>query len=249
MDPRVDRPAARAGRRRPAPQPPLEYDAACSTTRDDVCERGRAESARDRLAEAQHDRRQDRAQRRHRRGHAPTILERARRRGAPFEGREQARSRRRSARSPRRSSASASSNEGVRIDGRGPPTSGRCRPRSASCPTAHGSGLFQRGETQVLNVVHARHAAHGADARHDRLDDRKRYMHHYNLPPFSTGETGRVGCPKRREIGHGAARRAGAAAGRAELGRVPVHAAPRLRRARRRTARPRWRRSAARRCR
>ena len=59
-------------------------------------------------------------------------------------------------------------NEGVRIDGRG---TADLRPLSAEVgiiPTAHGTGLFQRGETQVLSVVDARHAAHGADARHDR---------------------------------------------------------------------------------
>ncbi len=78
----------------------------------------------------------------------------------------------------------------------------------------------------------ARHAPHGADARHDRLDDKKRYMHHYNFPPFSTGETGRVGSPKRREIGHGAlAERALVPVIPSERG-VAVHAARRLGRAR-----------------
>jgi polyribonucleotide nucleotidyltransferase len=93
--------------------------------------------------------------------------------------------------------------EGVRIDGRGPTD---LRPVSAEVgiiPTAHGSGLFQRGETQVLNITTL------GMPRMDQLldtigiDERKRYMHHYNMPPFSNGETGRVGSPKRREIGHG----------------------------------------------
>jgi polyribonucleotide nucleotidyltransferase len=93
--------------------------------------------------------------------------------------------------------------EGVRIDGRGPKD---LRPVSAEVgliPTAHGSGLFQRGETQVLNVTTL------GMPRMDQLldtigiDDRKRYMHHYNMPPYSNGEVGRVGSPKRREIGHG----------------------------------------------
>jgi polyribonucleotide nucleotidyltransferase len=95
-------------------------------------------------------------------------------------------------------------NEGVRIDGRGP---GDLRPLSSQVkliPTAHGSGLFQRGETQVLSV-----ATLGMPRMEQMLDtigidDHKRYMHHYNFLPFSTGETGRVGSPKRREIGHGA---------------------------------------------
>jgi polyribonucleotide nucleotidyltransferase len=95
-------------------------------------------------------------------------------------------------------------NEGVRIDGRGP--SG-IRPLSAEVgviATAHGSGLFQRGETQVLSV--ATLAMPRMEQMLDTIgvDERKRYMHHYNFPPFSTGEVGRVGSPKRREIGHGA---------------------------------------------
>ena len=70
-------------------------------------------------------------------------------------------------------------------------------------PTAHGSGLFQRGETQVLNVTTL--GMPKTDQILDNLGnrDRKRYMHHYNMPPHANGETGRVGSPKRREIGHG----------------------------------------------
>jgi polyribonucleotide nucleotidyltransferase len=93
--------------------------------------------------------------------------------------------------------------EGARIDGRTPTD---IRPLSAEVgvlPTAHGSGLFQRGETQVLDV-----ATLGMPKTDQILDnlgnrDRKRYMHHYNMPPHANGETGRVGSPKRREIGHG----------------------------------------------
>ena len=93
--------------------------------------------------------------------------------------------------------------EGLRIDGRGPTD---IRPLSAEVsliPTTHGSALFQRGETQVLNVTTL------GMPRMDQLldtigvDERKRYMHHYNFPPFSTGETGFMRGPKRREIGHG----------------------------------------------
>ncbi|HCB37634.1 MAG TPA: polyribonucleotide nucleotidyltransferase, partial [Acidimicrobiaceae bacterium] len=81
------------------------------------------------------------------------------------------------------------------------------RPLSAEVgylATAHGSGLFQRGETQVLNVTTL------GMTRMEQLidtlnpDNRKRYMHHYNFPPFSTGEAGFMRGPKRREIGHGA---------------------------------------------
>ncbi|WP_208029667.1 polyribonucleotide nucleotidyltransferase [Rhabdothermincola sediminis] len=93
--------------------------------------------------------------------------------------------------------------EGVRIDGRGPKD---IRPLSAEVgvlPSVHGSGLFQRGETQVLNVCTL-----GMPRMEQMLDtlgvvDRKRYMHHYNFPPYSTGETGFMRGPKRREIGHG----------------------------------------------
>ena len=94
--------------------------------------------------------------------------------------------------------------EGARIDGRGPTD---LRPVSAEVgvlPTAHGSGLFQRGETQVMTVATL------AMPRMNQLLDTlspettKRYMHHYNMPPWANGETGRVGSPKRREIGHGA---------------------------------------------
>ncbi|MFV0306949.1 MAG: polyribonucleotide nucleotidyltransferase [Desertimonas sp.] len=105
--------------------------------------------------------------------------------------------------------------EGLRIDGRGVAD---LRPVSAEVgllPTAHGSGLFQRGETQVLDVCTL------AMPRMNQLVDTlnpettKRFLHHYNMPPWANGETGRVGSPKRREIGHGAL------AGRAILPVVP----------------------------
>jgi polyribonucleotide nucleotidyltransferase len=71
-------------------------------------------------------------------------------------------------------------------------------------PTAHGSALFQRGETQVMNVLTM--AMPRMNQMIDSLSptETKRYLHHYNMPPWSNGETGRVGSPKRREIGHGA---------------------------------------------
>jgi len=94
-------------------------------------------------------------------------------------------------------------NEGVRIDGRGPKD---LRPISAEVgvlKAAHGSGLFQRGETQVLSALTL--GMPKMDQLLDNLGDkaRKRYMHHYNMPPHANGEVGRVGSPKRREIGHG----------------------------------------------
>jgi polyribonucleotide nucleotidyltransferase len=94
--------------------------------------------------------------------------------------------------------------EGVRIDGRGPTD---IRPLSAEVgvlDTAHGTGLFQRGETQVLSVATLAMPRMEQMLDTITLETKKKYMHHYNFPPFSTGETGRVGSPKRREIGHGA---------------------------------------------
>ncbi|HEX8780858.1 MAG TPA: polyribonucleotide nucleotidyltransferase, partial [Nocardioides sp.] len=93
--------------------------------------------------------------------------------------------------------------EGVRIDGRGPRDLRTVTAQVGVVPTAHGTGLFQRGETQVLNVLTL------GMPRMDQLLDtlslqtKKRYMHHYNMPPYSNGETGRMGGTKRREVGHG----------------------------------------------
>ncbi|MGH3783616.1 MAG: polyribonucleotide nucleotidyltransferase, partial [Pseudonocardiaceae bacterium] len=92
----------------------------------------------------------------------------------------------------------------VRIDGRGITD---IRPLSAEVeliPRAHGSALFERGETQILGVTTLNMLR--MEQQIDSLgpETTKRYLHHYNFPPFSTGETGRVGSPKRREIGHGA---------------------------------------------
>ncbi|WP_017539004.1 polyribonucleotide nucleotidyltransferase [Nocardiopsis halophila] len=92
----------------------------------------------------------------------------------------------------------------VRIDGRGPKD---IRPLSAEVgvvPRVHGSALFERGETQILGVTTLNMLR--MEQMVDTLNPErtKRYMHNYNFPPYSTGETGRVGSPKRREIGHGA---------------------------------------------
>jgi polyribonucleotide nucleotidyltransferase len=94
--------------------------------------------------------------------------------------------------------------EGRRIDGRGPRDIRPLQAEVGILPRAHGSGLFQRGETQVLSITTLGMVR--MEQMIDTLDpeDRKRYMHHYNFPPFSTGETGFMRGPKRREIGHGA---------------------------------------------
>lgn len=94
--------------------------------------------------------------------------------------------------------------EGLRIDGRTPVDLRKLSSDVGILPTAHGSGLFQRGETQVLNITTL--GTKRMDQMIDGIDPitRKRYMHHYNFPPFSTGEPGFMRGPKRREIGHGA---------------------------------------------
>ncbi|MEL7976144.1 polyribonucleotide nucleotidyltransferase [Isoptericola sp. F-RaC21] len=94
--------------------------------------------------------------------------------------------------------------EGVRIDGRGLADIRTLSAEVEVIPRVHGSALFERGETQILGVTTLNMLR--MEQQIDSLGPvtRKRYMHNYNFPPFSTGETGRVGSPKRREIGHGA---------------------------------------------
>ena len=94
--------------------------------------------------------------------------------------------------------------EKVRIDGRGLRD---IRPLTAEVeviPRVHGSALFERGETQILGVTTLNMLKMEQQLDTLNPEDHKRYMHNYNFPPYSTGETGRVGSPKRREIGHGA---------------------------------------------
>ncbi|MDA0987861.1 MAG: polyribonucleotide nucleotidyltransferase [Chloroflexi bacterium] len=93
---------------------------------------------------------------------------------------------------------------GERPDGRGAKEIRPISSEASVLPRAHGSGLFNRGQTQVLTI-----ATLGSMAEVQKLDTinpevSKRYMHHYNFPPYSVGEVRRVGGPGRREIGHGA---------------------------------------------
>ncbi|HUG86853.1 MAG TPA: polyribonucleotide nucleotidyltransferase [Euzebya sp.] len=95
-------------------------------------------------------------------------------------------------------------NDGIRIDGRGPTDIRALSAEVGVLPRAHGSAIFTRGDTQVLNILTL-----GTTRDAQRLDTidpntEKRYIHHYNFPPFSVGETGFMRGPKRREIGHGA---------------------------------------------
>jgi polyribonucleotide nucleotidyltransferase len=94
--------------------------------------------------------------------------------------------------------------EGIRIDGRGLRDIRALDAEVAVIPRTHGSAIFQRGETQILGVTTLNMLK--MEQQLDALtpETSKHYMHHYNFPPYSTGETGRVGSPKRREIGHGA---------------------------------------------
>jgi polyribonucleotide nucleotidyltransferase len=93
--------------------------------------------------------------------------------------------------------------EGVRIDGRGLSDIRALDAEVQVIPRVHGSAIFQRGETQILGVTTLNMLK--MEQQIDSLAPvtKKRYLHHYNFPPYSTGETGRVGSPKRREIGHG----------------------------------------------
>ena len=92
----------------------------------------------------------------------------------------------------------------VRIDGRGISDIRQLSAEVAVIPRTHGSALFERGETQIMGVTTLNMLK--MEMQLDTLspETSKRYMHNYNFPPYSTGETGRVGTPKRREIGHGA---------------------------------------------
>jgi polyribonucleotide nucleotidyltransferase len=94
--------------------------------------------------------------------------------------------------------------DGLRIDGRGLEDIRQLSAEAGAVPRVHGSALFERGETQVLGVTTLNMLR--MEQMIDTLNPErtKRYMHNYNMPPYSTGETGRVGSPKRREIGHGA---------------------------------------------
>ncbi len=92
----------------------------------------------------------------------------------------------------------------VRIDGRGLTDIRTLSAEVGVVPRVHGSALFERGETQILGITTLNMLS--LEQKLDTLSPEKsrRYMHNYNFPPYSTGETGRVGSPKRREIGHGA---------------------------------------------
>ncbi|MHB8189663.1 MAG: polyribonucleotide nucleotidyltransferase [Ferrimicrobium sp.] len=93
--------------------------------------------------------------------------------------------------------------EGIRMDGRDTTTIRPLTIEVGLIPTAHGSGFFQRGETQVLNICTLGMPRMSQMLDTLGIDEQKRYMHHYNMPPFATGEAGFMRGPKRREIGHG----------------------------------------------
>ncbi len=95
-------------------------------------------------------------------------------------------------------------NDKARIDGRGLADIRQLAAEVEVLPRVHGSALFERGETQIMGVTTLNMLRMEQMVDTLNPENRKRYMHHYNFPPYSTGETGRVGSPKRREIGHGA---------------------------------------------
>ena len=94
--------------------------------------------------------------------------------------------------------------DGIRIDGRGLADIRTLSAEVDVIPRVHGSALFERGETQILGITTLNMLRMEQQLDTLNPESRKRYMHNYNFPPYSTGETGRVGSPKRREIGHGA---------------------------------------------
>ena len=248
LDQRVDRPPARAGRRqgrRASRRSTFEPPARLRRRR---LRRGRGRRRRP-PRRGRHDRRQGRAQRRHRRRHRRDPRRSCAGEFAVRRARE-ARSRRRSGRctkkvdppAHRRTRASAST-------AAAPPTSARCRPRSACSPTAHGSGLFQRGETQVLNVLTL--GMPQMDQLLDTLGDRDQEALHAPLQHAALRQRrdrprGRPQAPRDRPR---PARRAGAAAGGALARRSSPTRCASCPRCCRPTAPPRWARCARRRCR
>ena len=134
---------------------------------------------------------------------------------------------------------------GVRIDGRDLTTVRPIVAEVGVLPRTHGSALFTRGETQALVVATL---GTGEDEQYiDSLEGtyKERFLLHYNFPPYSVGETGRMGSPGRREIGHGKLAWRAIHPMLPTRGGVPLHDPRRLGDHRVRTARPRWRRSAA----
>ena len=99
-------------------------------------------------------------------------------------------------------------------------------------PRTHGSGLFTRGQTQIMSLLTLGTAKEGQRIDDLSLERDRRFMHHYNFPPYSVGETGRMGSPKRRDIGHGALAQRALEADPAGDGGLPVHDPHRLRDAR-----------------
>ena len=134
---------------------------------------------------------------------------------------------------------------GIRIDGRDVKTVRPIVCEAGFLPRTHGSALFTRGETQALAVATL---GTGDDEQYvDSLEGtyKERFLLHYNFPPYSVGETGRMGSPGRREIGHGKLAWRAIRPMLPPAARVPLHHPRRLRDHRVRTARPRWRRCAA----
>jgi polyribonucleotide nucleotidyltransferase len=94
--------------------------------------------------------------------------------------------------------------EGVRVDGRGVRDIREIEVKVGLLPRTHGSGMFRRGQTQALTILTLGTVGDAQRLDGLALEENKRYMHHYNMPPFSTGEAKPLRSPGRREIGHGA---------------------------------------------
>ena len=125
----------------------------------------------------------------------------------------------------------------IAVDKRRPDGRSETEIRAISCevtvsPRTHGSGLFTRGQTQIMSLLTLGTAKEGQRIDDLSLEKDRRFMHHYNFPPFSVGETGRMTGPRRRDIGHGALAQRALEAEPSGRGRLPVHDPHRLRDAR-----------------
>ena len=122
--------------------------------------------------------------------------------------------------------------DGRRPDGRRNGGDPQCPARCGVSPSTHGSALFTRGQTQIMSLLTLGTAKEGQRIDDLSLEEERRYMHHYNFPPYSVGETGFMRGPKRRDIGHGALAQRALEPVHPEHRGLPVHDPHRLRDAR-----------------
>ncbi len=156
-----------------------------------------------RLVQANTDRRQDRAQRRQRRGQGRAIVAELCGEGAALRRPREAGQGRHPGRSPRSVIRARVVDEGVRIDGRGPTDLRPCQPRWACSPPPTAPVCSSGARPRCSTCSPSACPAWTSCSTPSGSTTKKRYMHHYNMPPYANGETGRMGGTKRREVGHG----------------------------------------------